>query len=152
MNTQPFNQTGQMIELSCEYLSQRCIWLHVIIMLRTSFRVNLHSIVSLMSHTSVRVNLNFIFCLNVKEILAWSWCHIGSLSDSNVIRTHNHLVRKQRFNQLAKLANDWAVLWVLICTVHLAACHYHATYECQSKFKLYNLLECQGNSSLKQMP
>ena len=104
MNTQPFNQTGQMIELSCEYLSQRCIWLHVIIMLRTSFRVNLHSIVSLMSHTSVRVNLNFIFCLNVKEILAWSWCYIGSLSDSNVIRTHNHLVRKQRFNQLAKLA------------------------------------------------
>ena len=42
-NTQPFSQTGQMIELCCEYLSVRCIWLYVIIMSRTSFRVNPHS-------------------------------------------------------------------------------------------------------------
>ena len=75
-----------MIELCCEYLSVPCIWLHVIIM----------------PHTSVRINLNYIICLNVKEILAWSRCHSWSLSDSNVIRTHNHLVYKQRLNHLAK--------------------------------------------------
>ena len=98
MNTQQFDQTGQMIELSCEYLSLWCIWLYVIIMSHTSFRVNPHSIV----------------CLNVKELLARSRRHIWSLSDSNVIRTHNHLVRKRTLNHLADCPNDWAVFWVLL--------------------------------------
>ena len=88
MNTQPFGQTGQMIELSCEYLFLQCIWLYLIIMSITSFRVNPHSIV----------------CLNVKKLLAPSGHHIWSLSDSNVIRTHNHLFRKRTLNHLAKLA------------------------------------------------
>ena len=66
-NTRPFGPTGQMIELCCEYLSVRCIWLYVLIMSRTCFRANLHSIV----------------CLNVKELLARSRCHIWSLSNSN---------------------------------------------------------------------
>ena len=50
----PFSQTGQMIELCCEYLSVSCIWLFAIIMSRTIIRVNPDSIVY----------------LNVKEILA----------------------------------------------------------------------------------
>ena len=50
----PFSQTGQMIELCCEYLSVSCIWLFAIIMSRIIIRVNPHSIVY----------------LNVKEILA----------------------------------------------------------------------------------
>ena len=77
-----------MIELCCKYFSLRCTWLYVIIKSRTSFRVNPHSIV----------------CLNVKELLARSRRHIWSLSDSNGIRTHNHLVRKRTLNHLAKLA------------------------------------------------
>ena len=77
-----------MIELCCEYLSVRWIWLYVIIMSRTSFRVNLHSIV----------------CPNVKELLARSRRHILSLSDSNGIRTHNHLFRERTLNHLAELA------------------------------------------------
>ena len=36
---------NQIIELCCEYLSLPCIWLYVLIMSRTRFRVNLHSIV-----------------------------------------------------------------------------------------------------------
>ena len=60
--------------------------LYVIIMSPTSFRVNPHSIV----------------CLNVKELLAWSRRSIWSLSDSNGIQTHNHLIRKQTLNHLAK--------------------------------------------------
>ena len=60
---------------------------HVIIMSRTRFGVNLHSIV----------------CLNVKEPLARSRRHIWSLSDCNGIWTHNHLVRKRTLNHLAKL-------------------------------------------------
>ena len=88
MNTHTFSQTGQMIELCCEYLSVRCIWLYIIIMSHTSFRVNTHSIV----------------CLNFKELLAWSSCHIWSLSDSDKIQTHNHLVCIWTLNHLAKLA------------------------------------------------
>ena len=73
-------------------------WLHVTIMSRTSLRVNPHSIA----------------CLNVKELLAWRRCHIGSLSDSNVIRTHNHSACKTN-TQLFKwfsvcLQAKW--LWV----------------------------------------
>ena len=77
-----------MIELCCEYLSVRCIWLNVIIMSRLSFRVKPHSIV----------------CLNAKELFAWSRCDIWSLSDSKEIPTHSHLVRKRTLNHLAKLA------------------------------------------------
>ena len=44
-----------------------------------------------------------------------------TLSDCNRTQTNNHLFRKRTLNHLAKLAflNDWAVLWLLICTVHL---------------------------------
>ena len=47
MNIQPFGQTDQMTQLSCEYLSVRCIWLNVLVMSRTRFRVNPHSIACL---------------------------------------------------------------------------------------------------------
>ena len=46
MNIQPFSPTGQMIEMCCEYLSLRFIWLYVLIMSRTRFKVNPHSIVA----------------------------------------------------------------------------------------------------------
>ena len=73
MNIQPFNQTGQMIELCCEYLSVLCIWLYVIIMSRTSFRVNPH----------------FLLCLNVKERFAQNRRLIWSLSDSTAFLLWN---------------------------------------------------------------
>ena len=88
MNTQPFSQTGQGIELCCEYLSVRFIWLYIIIMSRTSFRVYPHSIVF----------------LNIKELLAQSRREIWILSDCSWTRTNNHLVRKGRLNYLAKVA------------------------------------------------
>ena len=44
-NAEPFSQTGRKIELCCEYLYVRPIWLYVIIMSRTLFRMNLHPIV-----------------------------------------------------------------------------------------------------------
>ena len=69
--------------------------------------------------------------------------------NSNVIRTHNHLVCKRTLNHLAKLAK-WAVLWALICTVHLTVCYYHITYEFQSESTLYSLPECQGTPCSKQ--
>ena len=47
------SQTAQTIELCCEYLAVRYIWLHVIIMPHTRFRVNLHSIVAWISGNSL---------------------------------------------------------------------------------------------------
>ena len=41
MNTLPFSQTGQMIELCCNYLSVRCIWLcfyHVTYVFQSAFK------------------------------------------------------------------------------------------------------------------
>ena len=42
-------------------------------------------------------------CLNVKELLSQSRREIWNLSDCNWTRAHNHLVRKQTLNHLAKL-------------------------------------------------
>ena len=57
-----------------------------------------------MWHTSFRVNPHSIVWVNVKELLGWSRRHIWSLSDRNVIPTHNHLIPKRTLNHLAKLA------------------------------------------------
>ena len=72
-----------------KYLSVRCIWLYVVIMPRTRFRVNPHSIVAWMSRNFAR-----------------NRCNIWRLSDSNGIRTHNCLVHKRTLNHLAKLAKN----------------------------------------------
>ena len=96
-------------------------YLYVIIMWRTSFRVNPH----------------FIVCLNFKELLARSRHHIWNLSDSNGIRTHKDLVRKRTLNHLAKLASlaiwlnvrlrtKW--LWVRVLLSHLNF-RYRACFE-----------------------
>ena len=89
ITTTPQCQIFKMIELCCGYLSVPCIWLNVLIMSRTRFRVNLHSVVSWM---------------NINELLARNRCNICSLSDCNGIRTHYHLVRNRILNHLAKLA------------------------------------------------
>ena len=92
----PSNDIHIMDCLSCK-LSVFKVWLFVIIMSCTSFRVNLHAIVF----------------LNAKEFLAWSRRHVWSLSDSNEIRTHNHFVRKWTLNHLAKLASLGK--WLSVC-------------------------------------
>ena len=46
----------------------------------------------------------FYSCLNVKELLARNRCDIWSLSNSNGIWTHNHLVQKRALKNLEKLA------------------------------------------------
>ena len=36
--------------------------------------------------------------------------------------------------------NDWPMLWVLICTLHLTECYYHVRYTFQSESKLCSYL------------
>ena len=73
--------------------------------------------------------------LNVKELLAQNKCNIWSLSDSNGIETHNHLVCKQALKHLAKLVK-W--LSCVLSTGHLTVCYYHVTYALQSESTFYS--------------
>ena len=73
------------------------------------------------------------------------------LSDSNTIRTHNHLVRKGTLNHFNR-SNDSAVLRVFIYTMHLTVCYYHDTYGFESESALCSLPESQGTSCSKQAP
>ena len=79
-------------------------------------------------------------CLDVKELLAQNRRDTWILNNGNGTSFKSHLARKQTLNHLAKLANNSAVLWVLICTMHLTVCSYHAMYAFQSEFTLYNCL------------
>ena len=77
-----------MIELYYEYLSVQRIWLYVIIV------------------TYAFQSESMLYSwVNVRELLARNRRNIWSLSDSNEIRTHNHLVPKWRLKCLAKLSN-----------------------------------------------
>ena len=82
-------------------------------------------------------------CLNVKELLAWNKCDNWSLSDSNRIQTHNHLVHKQTLNHLAKLAKRLNCLvntylysafdfMLLSCHIHVSEWIYTCLYSCLS--------------------
>ena len=133
MNTQPL-ATGLMIKLCCKYLSLRCMWrmMHVI-MLCTSFRENLYSMV----------------CLNVKELLARNRCHIWSLSNNSEIWTHNHLICKRTLNCLAKLAKwlscDMSTYLYGASDCVLLSCHVRVS----EWIYTFSLPECQGTLSLK---
>ena len=83
----------------------------------TVFKVNLCLYVIIMSCTSFRVNPHSIACLNIKELLAQSRCHICNLCESNEIRTQNHLVRKWTLNHLAKLVFP---LMIELCCEYLS--------------------------------
>ena len=62
------------------------------------------------------------------------------LSDCNWTWTQNHFIRKETLNLWPSWPNDWAVFWVLICTVHLTVCSYHVTYAFQSESARYSCL------------
>ena len=83
-----------------------------------------------MSHTSFRGNLHSIGWLNVKELLARNMRDIWSLSDCHGTSTHNHLVPIIPLVPIIwpNWPNDWTVLWVLICMVHLNVCCSHFSY------------------------
>ena len=95
-------------------------------------------------------------CLNVKALLSWNRRDIWNLSDCKGTRICSHLVCERTLTHLAKPAlyiyiyiyiyinlflNDWAVLWVLICTLQLTVCSYHVTYAFHdSESTLYSCL------------
>ena len=88
-----------------------------------------------MSRTSFRVNPHSMVCLNIKE-LARSRRHIWSLSDSDEIRTHNHLVRKWTYKLLSvRLRTKW--LWVRISLL-------------SRKFQIWHLVRARNSLTFRQ--
>ena len=60
-----------MIELCCEYLSVRYCWLYAIIVSRTRFRVNLHSIVSALFSSNKAIS-SFFQLFHRKNLVIFS--------------------------------------------------------------------------------
>ena len=87
--------------------------LYVLIMSRTRFRVNPHSIV------------------NVKQLLAPNRRKIWSLSDCSRARTHNYLARKQTLNHVAKMVFYWIINIELL--YHIYACDLYRFF-CYANF------------------
>ena len=81
------------VEFSVKLVYSTMVWQY--------FQIFCVQVYVILSRTNFRGNLHYS-CLN--ELLARSRHHIWSLSDSNGIRTHNHLVLKQTLNHLVKLA------------------------------------------------
>ena len=102
MNTHPFRQAGQMIDLCCVYLYVRRIWLYDTIIAGTRFRMNLHS--------------TFKSFLNVKYLLSGDSDEIWCLSNCNGTWTVNHLVRKETLNHLATQLVKWLGCFVSTCS------------------------------------
>ena len=88
-------------------------------------------------HTRVLEWIHTQSCLNFKELLAQNKHEIWSSSDCNRTGTHDQLVCKRTLNHLA---NNWAGLWILICTVYLIVRSCQATYVFQSESTLYSCL------------
>ena len=121
-----------MIELCSEYLSVRCIWLYLLIMSRTRFRVNPLSIVAWMSRNS----------------LLEAGAKSEVLSDCSWTRTQTHLVRKRTLNHLSKLTK-W-LSWVP--STYLRAVFFLSCHVLQSlKLQILRLLRARTFLTFRQL-
>ena len=104
-----------MIELCCEYLYVRCIWLYVPIISRTRFRVNQRSIVAWMSRTSLLET-----------------CPISEVRD--MIRTYSQIHRTYKYSQHSSIIwpvwfNGWVFVYELSgCGFESCCCHLNFRY------------------------
>ena len=89
-----------------------------------------------MSHTCFKLT----YSLNLPECQGNSFVNTWLLSGCNAIWTENHLVLKWTLNSLARLVNDWTVLWEIICMVNSTICSDHVTFKFQSESTLYSCL------------
>ena len=97
MNTKPFSQTNQKIELCCENLSVRSINRVL------SFNIRVQSEYPLWK------------CLTIKELLTRDKLDIWKLSACSETQTNNHLFCEWTLNDSAKLAKIiglCCVLWI----------------------------------------
>ena len=83
-------------------------------------------------------------CLNLKKLLAQSGRKIWSLSDSPGLKLRTTKFVNKYSTNWPNYQIDWAVFWVLICTMHLTVCSPYFTYAFQSDSPLYSYLSVKG--------
>ena len=113
-----------MTELYSQYRCVLSIWLDILVMSRTPFRVNADSIVAWISRNSL-LQAHVKYEIKVTAIgleLRITWL----VKESSTIRPI--------------WPNDWAVFWVLICIVYLNVCSSHVTNAFHSESTLYSCL------------
>ena len=110
-----------MLELCSAYFPVRWIWLYILVMPRTPFRVNPHSIFTLMSRNSL--------------LETGAKCQ-GEVT-ATWLKPTTTLFLNEHSTIWSNWPNDWAVFWVLICKVHLTACSCHVMYASHGEYTLY---------------
>ena len=105
-----------MIELCCEYLSLQSSWLYVIIMLRTDFRVNTHSLFAWMSRTRVSLqSLKFQISCLFQERNSLTFI-LKCVRD--MIITYSQMHRADKYSHYSSIIwsvwpNGWVFVWEL---------------------------------------
>ena len=102
MNTQPFGQTNQMIDLCCEYLYARCIWLYVIIMSNINIQTNIECGFTLKwarDMTRTYSQMHRPYKHSEHNSIIWSvwpngWAFIYKLSGCGLESRYSHLIFK----------------------------------------------------------
>ena len=127
-----------MIELNSKHLYVEWVLLYAVLMSRTHFRMNSHSI--------------FAWMLRNSSLVTLKRHHIWSLSDCNKTQTHNHVVRKWTLKHLAKLTKWFS--WIVTTYPYGAfdymflSCHVHVPEWIHTLY----WLECQRTPYSKQVP
>ena len=102
----------------------------------------------------------FYSCSNVKKLLAENRREVSSLSDSNEIRNHSHLVRKtsiRPFSETGQILPVWLNGWMLIyklsgCGFESRCCHLRKFYSFESTKDIFALLKTKIIRIDKLMP
>ena len=111
-----------MIELCCEYLSVRYIWLYVFIMSCMHFRVNSHSIVAWMSRNSLlRIGAKLF------DIQATIECGFSLKHICDMIKTYTQMHRTDKYSQHSSIIwSVWLNRWVFV--YELSVCRFECRY------------------------
>ena len=153
MNTLPFSKNGQMIELCCEYLCVRWIWLYVIMMPCSRIRVNLHSNVAWMLRNSL-LESGALCCEYFFVQCIWKYVIIMSRTPFRVDpHSISRLFRARSYNDHPRYSFlmipmrflEFYGVWIWIstkkiCTVNLLVQNKKTLSEPNSRWLLYYLI------------
>ena len=103
-----------MIEVRCEYLSVRCIWLYVLMMLCTRIRVNPHSVVAWMSRNSSleagAISEVYVTAIGLEPTTSQFVKRVRDM-----IRAYSHMHRANKYSQHSSIIwLVWLTGWVFV--------------------------------------
>ena len=121
-----------MIELCCEYLSERRIWVYVITMSCTRFRENYHSIVAWMSMNSLLETdrmydvMASVWSKEFLDIQATIKCRFTLKRVRDMIKTYSQMHRTDKYSQHSSIIWPvWLNGWVFV--YELSGCGFESS-------------------------